>query len=119
MTEEYWDIPLRAKPKARPRVTKNGTFMPKDYQKFKKDLRNLVDVYDIAIKDKLHVDFFFKAPKKLKLESVQLVPKQTKSDIDNLIGAVMDALLLQDEGIWEIKSRKFYSDSDFIRIYKI
>lgn len=70
-------------PKARPRVTKNGTFMPREYKDWK----------DEAI---LQFQNQFKKepiPKVEKVE-VRLIGKHSRrSDADNLLGAILDALV--------------------------
>lgn len=84
--------------KARPRVTKNGTFMPRDYEKKKKYLRwqfgevppGLVHLSVTAVR---------RMPKdwsKAQKERRRGTYAKPKPDADNILGAIMDALFPDD-----------------------
>lgn len=90
-------IPMRAVPKARPRVTKRGTFMPKEYVQWKKDFGKVLAVLRVpadSYEGNLALEIIFDTDEMW----VQLVPINDvkpkhlrRIDIDNAIGAVMDA----------------------------
>ena len=112
-------IPMRVVPKARPRVTKNGTFMPKGYMAWKKEfvtqlkaLRVPANKYagNVALEVIFDTDEMW----------VQLVPINDKKpkhlkriDIDNAIGAVMDAL--QDAQIIEDDKQVVQLDVSYLQ----
>jgi Holliday junction resolvase RusA-like endonuclease len=90
-------LPWTGKPKARPRVTKNGTFMPKDYQEWKKQVIEFLQAtqYTGTITDPFMIDLLFGS------ETVEITitelsgfkrAKYVRADLDNLIGGVLDAL---------------------------
>ena len=75
-----YEIPLKNMPKKRPQVTRNGTFMPAEYQKWKKTWRSLL--------------FTFLPKKELAnqvLVAIGCAEKSLPGDVDNLVGAIMDA----------------------------
>lgn len=43
-------------------------------------------------------------------------PHRVKPDIDNLIKAALDALLKRDQGIYEIRAKKFWEDKNGPRV---
>lgn len=96
-------IPLRGKPKPRPRVTSNGTYMPPDYMEWKKSVfdellaQGLPQAGKIEGNLKLIVRFGsdFMDLQLFKLDEVRA--KHVRADVDNLVGGIMDAL--QDAGI--------------------
>ena len=97
-------IPLRGKPKARPRVTRNGTFMPKDYQSWREAFGMLMttgrnpapQLGDLPIA--LELEFGTEAVKVSLFEQPTAKrAKHVRADVDNLIGAVME--VLEDQGI--------------------
>ena len=92
-------VPMPAKAKARPRVTANGTHMPKEYSKWKRDFawlarqnmkgKRFIDNVDVIMSfHKDHVNITI-------MDSER--PRFGRSDIDNLAGGVLDAL--QDGGL--------------------
>ena len=92
-------IELHPIPKARPRVTKNGTFMPRDYTQWKQDFEKLArqqvgHIPTITHNVELVVTFH---PDHLVVELYDMADRDRpkglrKADIDNLVGSVMDAL---------------------------
>jgi Holliday junction resolvase RusA-like endonuclease len=94
-------VKKRAKPKARPRVTKNGTFMPADYRAWREEFGWLLKAEKpphFTGSVELHLGFH--------TDGVQIVmtelddatrPKHVRADLDNLIGGVME--ILEDVGI--------------------
>lgn len=100
------ELPIRGMPKKRPVVTKNGTYMPKRYVEWKEEFVELLTAA-IGKHDPIEGNVglrleFGSDTIRLQLYATD-VPKRVKhmrvSDLDNLVGAVMDAL--QDHGIIE------------------
>ena len=103
MPATRFTLPWAGIPKPRPRVTANGTFMPKRYTDWKDAVAewvalNKIPSHDgpLAInlrfsRDGVHVEIEY-MPDDMKRDGVQ-------GDIDNLAGGVYDAL--QDAGIIE------------------
>ncbi len=97
-------IERRGKPKARPRVTEHGTFMPKDYQLWRRAMIEELRIktsarhHDIEQPVRLVVSF---GSDHIELELEPIHDERPKhmrrSDLDNLVGAVME--VLQDSGI--------------------
>jgi Holliday junction resolvase RusA-like endonuclease len=98
-------LPWTSKPKARPRVTKNGTFMPHDYTEWKDNVAEYISLAATAS------DTHFSGPVSLMCTFYEggtiltILPmdegyqraKHVRADIDNLIGGIMDAM--QESGI--------------------
>lgn len=121
---EYW-FPIKPKGKARPRVTARGTYMPPEYTKYKDELKKMAFKKGYKIDpENLNISFFFKPPKTqnkkvLKpAERTALIGKfhKAKPDLDNLIGAFMDALLEDDSSVCSIKAEKVYGHAEGILI---
>ena len=98
-------IPLKGKSKPRPRVTNRGTFMPKPYMRWKKDVASCL----AELKVPMHG---YDGPVALEVVFgstdiwAQLVPVSVerpkglkRNDLDNLIGGIADAF--QDCGLIE------------------
>ena len=110
--------------KARPRVTKRGTYMPQKYQERRDALRLMYLAGGGAYADTtepvaLSADFFFRMPKswsKKKKGEMDGAWCEKTPDIDNLIGAVMDALFEDDKKVVVIRARKFWGINDIIQI---
>jgi Holliday junction resolvase RusA-like endonuclease len=90
---------MPAKAKARPRVTANGTHMPKEYSQWKRDFAWLARQAMVGKRFVGNVDVIMTFHK----DSVNITimdserPRFGRSDIDNLAGGVLDAL--QDGGL--------------------
>lgn len=88
-------------PKARPKVTRNGTYMPREYTQWKADFGMLVKAamnrgewrQDGRVKMTAE---FYKDSVVLTLEDAD-TERFGQSDIDNLLGGVMDAI--QEAGV--------------------
>ena len=94
------ELPWKGVPKPRPRVTVNGTYMPKEYTEWKAAVAEVVAAKRVAVLSgplSLMVRF--------KKESVEVImsegapPRFGQGDIDNLVGGLMDAL--QDAGCFK------------------
>jgi len=112
---------MQAFGKARPRVTSRGTFMPRDYMAKRDELilrfGGKIDTENPLC---LHVVVTRKMPKswtKAKKKSLHNTPCLTKPDIDNIVGAVMDALLDEDSHVFRIEAQKFWATEDSISVY--
>lgn len=91
-------IPIRPKPKARPRVTANGTFMPPDYRAWIDEFAQLIRTsarLRRQITGPVHLEVGFGSDDiTLQLYDADhhTRPKGVTGDLDNLVGAVMDGL---------------------------
>lgn len=95
-------VPVRPKPKARPRVTNRGTFMPKDYRHWRNELATLISLHKTPTFDgPVEIDLIFDTDEITMTvrDTGWLRVKHVRADLDNLIGAVME--VLEDTGIVE------------------
>lgn len=93
-------IPLAPFGKARPRVTRNGTYMPPDYVKAKQDLAMLFGAVEVEGMVKVTIYATIAMPQswsKKKRAGMDGRHSDSKPDIDNLAGSVLDALFPQDD----------------------
>jgi len=87
-------IPGNVVPKARPRVTGNGTFMPQRYRTW----RNMAEVEIYSQLSELNLTI--ELPIKKASILMRFVGKhRTNSDLDNLAGACLDALTMNGAGV--------------------
>ncbi len=110
-------IERRAKPKARPRVVEGGTFMPKGYMLWREamveELLARVGAGALGIEQPVRLVVTFGSDHiDLELEPIDIErPKyMRRSDLDNLVGAVMEVLqdsgiLVDDKWVHEIQAR--------------
>lgn len=116
---------IEAKSCPRPRLSKGHTYMPKQYQNFKKALQGMAKkrVAQIQLKEplinpiKIRVDFYFKTPKSWsKKKAENAFYHSSKPDLDNLVKSVLDAfngiVFKDDAQVVEIIARKFWSDRE-------
>ena len=110
--------------KARPRVTRHGTYMPREYEDKRDMLRILyreaggADIDD-TVPLHMNVVFYFRMPKswsKKKKREMDLNYCQKTPDLDNLVGAVMDALIAKDQNVVTILANKFWGEENRILI---
>lgn len=102
MVSKGWqvELPWPGMPKKRPRVTSNGTYMPKEYVKWKEQIAEFLAVQPtveglqgpVALVIEFHKDKIIVAASEFDN------PRFGSADLDNLIGAVMDAF--QDGGAY-------------------
>lgn len=125
MKVNTYEISMAPFPKARPRVTKKGTFMPKKYMAKREKLQWLFKEaggrLNIEGYVSLTVAFRFKMPKKWSKATKEQMngrPCGKTPDLDNCIGAVMDALFAEDSRVVEIVGSKYwaYQDKMYIMI---
>ena len=118
---------MQAFGKARPRVTRHGTYMPKAYTAKINELRFFVGALPswcyAGEPVFLHVRAFFAMPKSWskakKLEHLgQLKP--STPDGDNMVGAVMDALWPKDAGgdshVFLNGERRYWAELNYMEI---
>ncbi|MGK7922167.1 MAG: RusA family crossover junction endodeoxyribonuclease, partial [Trichodesmium sp.] len=87
-------IPGKVVPKARPRVTANGTYLPPRYRTWRNQAE--VEIYRQVSELNLEVDL----PIQKAAISMSFCGKhRTNSDLDNLAGACLDALTLNGAGV--------------------
>lgn len=87
MSNVFLVVPLAPQAKARPRVTKNGTYMPKAYQKWRQEFVKLC-----AVQPWQSVEGSFGITIRFLTKSGSMRP-----DLDNAAAACLDAL--QDAGV--------------------
>lgn len=96
-------IPMRAASKKRPVVTRTGTYMPKPYRHWKETFAHLARIgLEDSFSGPVHLRLVFHTDEtEIEIvESPRRAPKHLRqSDLDNLIGGVMDAL--QASGVIE------------------
>jgi Holliday junction resolvase RusA-like endonuclease len=110
--------------KARPIVTRRGTFMPHDYVDKKEMLRALYleagGVYLNTVGAMfIGVDFYFHMPKSWSAKKKKEMDGawcRKVPDLDNLVGAVMDSLFMDDQNVVMLNAAKYWSYEDRIRI---
>lgn len=107
-------VPMAAFGKARPRVTSRGTFMPSDYTARKDELRwhfagvdipeGLVHLSVTAVRE---MPAQWSKRKKGDMRGTYAKPKP---DVDNLAGAVMDALFDDDDRVISLFCEKVWGE---------
>ncbi len=120
------DVPMPPFGKERPRVTSNGTYMSQTYRDRKQELS--LWCYDMPpiSSDKLALDIVGirpmpKSASKKKRAQLHGTYTTAKPDVDNLSGAVMDALFIEDSNVVQITVKKIWGDEPHIivEIYEI
>lgn len=112
-TRKKKTIYMKAFSKQRPRVTKRGTYMPRQYVRKKTELK-----YGFGSVPSGPVRLTIKAVRQMPSSwsktkrSKQLgQPTITTPDIDNIAGAVMDSLFSDDRFVVELHCRKVWGHS--------
>ena len=125
---QRFDIPIRPKPKQRPRFSMGHTYTPKETQEYEKSIRNVVKEQMTERYAKwayIKMDFNYALPKsatKKQKQMVDIAPviHTKRPDLDNLQKSVLDALngiLWEDDAIvWAIVAQKHYDKADHILI---
>jgi Holliday junction resolvase RusA-like endonuclease len=118
-------IPLPPFGKARPRVTRNGTYMPHEYERAKGQLSMLFGPVEAAGAVRLTVHALHALPRSWSQKKRAMLvntPRIGKPDADNVCGAVMDALFPDnDTRVVELVYKSVYSHESglFIQIEEI
>ena len=113
-------IPLIPMPAPRPRFSKFGTYNPKSYTEYKKNLLQLARIQSKSYFNggiKLEVVFYMQIPaslsKKKQSELIEQVYHIKKPDTDNLIKSVKDSLegtfYKNDSQVCVVDAKKVYS----------
>ena len=123
MSEIHFVIPCKPKGKARPRVTRNGTYTPKSTREFEELIRSCytsqVGQFTFPPGTPLVaiINAWFEVPKsctKKQREALLFRPHCKKPDADNIAKAVLDSLnglAFSDDGaIAHLIIRKLYTD---------
>lgn len=112
-------VPMRAMGKARPRVTMRGTFMPREYTAWKRELALRCGSPTLPHSCVLSIVAKFRVPKsvsKLRRATMIGVFRDGSPDADNIAGAVMDALWSGDSGVQLGKVIRVWAERDEIEI---
>jgi Holliday junction resolvase RusA-like endonuclease len=106
--------------KERPRVTQNGTYMRESYRRKKSLLRERFGPVVIEGMLKLSIVAFRPMPQgwsESKRRMMMGEPAKPAPDIDNIIGAVMDALFPQnDDHVVSLEAHKVWGEGGAIQI---
>lgn len=119
-----FEIPGDVQAQQRPRVTRNGTFDPKESKDYKSFVRLVAAEHapeTLITEDiKLSIDVYRKIPKSFSKKKHQqavdgVLRPTTKPDIDNLVKGIKDGLSKvlwhDDSQVTELVARKLYSDN--------
>lgn len=112
------NVPMRAVGKARPRVTKRGTFMDAGYVAWKRELQMRVG-HAMPPVCRVSIVAQFKMPQswsKIRRAASCDTPRNATPDADNVAGAIMDALWEDDSGVHIGKVDRVWGESDAIMI---
>lgn len=106
-------VPMKAFGKARPRVTKTGhTYMPDDYEANRQALQWYLNGCYVEMPAKVTVVAVRRMPKSWSLKKKEAMAGRYANpspDVDNIIGAVMDALFPDDDSkIVDCEARKVW-----------
>ena len=112
-------VPMEPFAKARPRVTTNGTYMPKGYQAARQALRAAFGAVTV------------RPPWIVRMTAVRQLPASwskkrraeadgtwclTKPDIDNIVAGVLDALFEEDSAVVSIAGMKVWGEAPGLKI---
>ena len=125
---QTFDLPIRPRPKQRPRFSMGHTYTPKETQDYEKTIRNMVSA-EMTEQYKewafVQMRFYYALPQsapKKKRQMVEIAPLMhtKRPDVDNLQKSVMDALngvLWEDDAIvFAVVAQKHYDTRDHIKI---
>lgn len=102
-------------PIGKPRMTQRdkwkGRAVVCRYMSFKDECR----LHRVAIPNSgCHITFVFEMPQswsQRKRSSMRDSPHQSKPDIDNCVKALLDATILQDSVVWDVRATKLWGDN--------
>lgn len=112
-------IPMKAHGKARPRVTVNGTYMPRDYKDARSALRSSFGTVIVKIPCAMKLTIVRKlaaSVSKKQRAALMWTFCQTKPDNDNIEGWVMDALFDEDAAVVWTECIKVWGPRDLLHI---
>ena len=114
---------VKITPVPKPRMTKSDRWKKRPcvvkYWDFKEELLYLFREQDINIDKELYIEFHLPMAKswsKKKKEKMNTDFHNQKPDIDNLIKAVLDALMSEDWQVHTVYARKFWAEEGSIVI---
>jgi Holliday junction resolvase RusA-like endonuclease len=113
-------------PVPKPRMTNSDRWKRRTvvsrYYAFKDELITLCSLKNFKLGDKYKVEFFLPMPKSWSEKQRKEIfgkPHKNKPDLDNLLKALNDCLLDEDEGVHWIEASKIWWDKGKIIIYNI
>ena len=89
------------------------------YREYADQLRLQAEKQDFKLGEDVEMSFFIPTPKSWSLRKSNLhwgYAHKQRPDIDNLIKAVMDALLEEDKKVYQITACKYWSVDGLIRL---
>lgn len=104
-------VPMEPFGKARPRVTVNGTYMPREYQAARRALRAAFGAVTVRPPWIVRVTAVRQMPaswskrKRAELDGRWCV---TKPDVDNIVAGVLDALFEEDSAVVSVSGMKVW-----------
>ncbi len=113
------EIPMEAFGKARPRVTENGTYMPRGYTLARKQLKAAFGSVTVAPPWVLRVTAVRQMPaswSKKKRAAMDGRWCLIRPDVDNILGAVMDALFPEDAAVVGVSCEKQWGETHLLAI---
>lgn len=119
MTYQSAVVPMEPFGKARPRVTRGGTYMPREYIRARDALRLAFGPVTVEPPWALRVTAFRAMPaswSKRKRDEMNAAWCTTRPDADNVAGAVMDALFDDDASVVAVYCRKVWGEEGAIQI---
>ena len=113
-------------PIPKPRMTRADSWKKRPcvvrYWAFKDELTLQARAFRYEVEECLEIEFHLPIPKswsKKKKAEMLGKPHQQTPDIDNLSKAFMDSLCKQDNFVWHLNAKKFWSEKGFIKINRI
>ena len=100
-------------PVAKPRQTRSDKWKQRPAVMRYRAFADKVRAAGLKIGETLNVVFYMPMPKswsKRKREKMRCEPHQQKPDIDNLVKALLDAVLDDDSHVYEIRAVKFWDE---------
>ena len=108
-------------PVSKPRMTQRDKWAGRDcvmkYFAFKDTLKDKIKFDPELLYDPHEITFVIPMPKswsKDKKRSMNGQAHRAKPDIDNLMKAVYDSLLLDDSSVWSVTARKYWGETGSI-----
>lgn len=115
MSDTFYAIP----PVPKPRQTRRDKWQQRPcvmkYRAFADEVRYA----GVTIQDTVSVTFYLPMPiswSKRKRKKMNGTAHQQKPDIDNLVKALLDAVLSDDSHVYSVKAEKYWSDKPGFRI---
>ena len=124
MRGEYQADTLMIDPKGYVRRTRadawKGRPVVLKYYVYKDAIRNKFECVGDGSAYSMH--FVIKMPKswsKKKRDLMRLAPHQQKPDIDNLVKAVLDSMMVEDKQVYKITADKHWGDAGSVTVRKL